>query len=366
MAEHKNQHFVPQHYLRGFSEDGRSIRLYHLGSGKIVARASLRSQCSRNYFYGADRRLENALANIEGADETALKQVRASTRLPTDAESRAALAGIAIILSGRTAKAIERQRASFLDIVTESARRFFRLHNIPAPSDAEIRSEFATDALPTEASVQSVVDLQSVVSDLRMKLLIAPEPDEFITSDHPTVITNQRFYGRTRFPSTSGFAMRGIQVFLPLSPAVCLVQYDGQCYRIGARRRESVSITRRDTETLNALQLLNCDSAVYFRDESIGPMVCRLHRNVDRQRQTRVQATQKFRTAAGGLIFMMARADVKPPAPFSFCRTITNAPTAFGPRDSEVVALYRQWGDEQKNQNEDRVSFSEWLRSRGN
>src|SRR5260370_2780664 len=55
VASHKSQHFVPQHYLRGFSSDGRSVPLCHLKSGQIVPKASIKDQCSRDYFYGKDR-----------------------------------------------------------------------------------------------------------------------------------------------------------------------------------------------------------------------------------------------------------------------------------------------------------------------
>jgi hypothetical protein len=78
VAEHKSQHFVPQHYLRAFSTDGRSVRICHLGSGRVVPNASIKDQSCRDYFYGKDRRIEHALAHMEGGDEAVLKQLRES------------------------------------------------------------------------------------------------------------------------------------------------------------------------------------------------------------------------------------------------------------------------------------------------
>ena len=248
--------------------------------------------------------------------------------------------------------------------MAESARRFFKLHGLPAPSETETRTMFPTDNIAPDVSVRTVLDMQPLLSDLRMKLLIAPKDHEFITSDHPTVTTNQRFYGRTNFPSTSGLAMRGIQVFLPLSPTACLIQYDPQCYRVGTRRQDTVSISSMDVETLNGLQVLNCDCVVYFRSEHSEPMVARICREFVSQRRDRVKATEQFGTPTGGMLFMMAKDDIRIPAQWSFCKAPKNAPTAFAPRDSEVVGLYHQWGEEQQQKKDGRIPFSEWLQRR--
>jgi hypothetical protein len=78
-GRHKSQHFVPQHYLRAFSTDGRSVRICHLCSGRIVPNGSIKDQSCRDYFYGKDRRIEHALAHMEGGDEAVPKQLRESS-----------------------------------------------------------------------------------------------------------------------------------------------------------------------------------------------------------------------------------------------------------------------------------------------
>ena len=35
MAEYKNQHIVPQHYLRGFSNDKETLYRYNIKTGKV-------------------------------------------------------------------------------------------------------------------------------------------------------------------------------------------------------------------------------------------------------------------------------------------------------------------------------------------
>ena len=209
MTGHKSQHFVPQHYLRGFSSDGGSVRLCHLKSGQIVPNASIKNQCCGHYFYGKDRRIEHALASMEGDDETVLKQVRDTLQLPNDSGDRAHLSLIALVLNGRTQKNVGQIAETVSAIKTETARRMVERNLIEAPPDItidDIRLK-DTDNLAPKMAIESAIDHLCLMSDLRMKLLLAPVDHEFVTSDHPTVITNQRFQGRTKFP-LSGLVMK--------------------------------------------------------------------------------------------------------------------------------------------------------------
>lgn len=275
-------------------------------------------------------------------------------QLPRDQRDRNRLALCTVVLSGRTAKSIDRLTAAVSEIVEEFTRRLFRMHGLSPPTEMEIKAANPADDLAPAISVETVFDMQPLISDLRMKLLIATVGNQFITSDHPTVITNQRFQGRADFPSTSGLAMKGIQLFLPLSPSACLMLYDPSCYRVGGGRAETVVIDRQgDMDGLNALQILNADSVVYFRCERYAASVLALRgKFMQRRRQVTKEATQKFRTQKGGTLFMLNKDDIPMPAQWPFCKTIRRAPTNFAPRDSEVVGLYRKWGDEQKTKRE--------------
>lgn len=67
MASNKNQHFVPKTYLRPFANnDQRSINLYALGPKRFVEGAPIKSQCSRNYFYGSEPAFEKFIQFFEG------------------------------------------------------------------------------------------------------------------------------------------------------------------------------------------------------------------------------------------------------------------------------------------------------------
>jgi len=60
-----NHHFVPQFYLRNFSENGGSICLVNIEKMIEVEQASIKNQCYRRKFYGSDNKLEDAFAQFE-------------------------------------------------------------------------------------------------------------------------------------------------------------------------------------------------------------------------------------------------------------------------------------------------------------
>lgn len=54
MPQNKNQHFIPQFYLRRFapSSNDRLINVLEIGTGATHYGASIRGQASKAYFYG--------------------------------------------------------------------------------------------------------------------------------------------------------------------------------------------------------------------------------------------------------------------------------------------------------------------------
>jgi Protein of unknown function (DUF4238) len=68
MANWKNQHFVPRCALKPFSlgTEGRAINTYVVEAARPVENVPLRTQCSRDYFYGKDLQVEKALGDLEG------------------------------------------------------------------------------------------------------------------------------------------------------------------------------------------------------------------------------------------------------------------------------------------------------------
>ena len=64
MAEHKNQHYVSQFYLKNFSLDRKTIGTLILSSNKFIENAPIKNQCSKDNFY-QDKNYEIALSELE-------------------------------------------------------------------------------------------------------------------------------------------------------------------------------------------------------------------------------------------------------------------------------------------------------------
>jgi hypothetical protein len=77
MPSAKEQHYVPQFYLRRFGrEDRKSIDLIHLRSGRFVSAASIKAQCRKPNFYGPDAITEReALAPLDEMHASAIRRV---------------------------------------------------------------------------------------------------------------------------------------------------------------------------------------------------------------------------------------------------------------------------------------------------
>ena len=69
MAEHKNQHFVPQFYLRFFrhSDSEKLVGTFRLRRGPFVPRVSINTHACDDYFYGRAG-LEQKFQKIEAAE----------------------------------------------------------------------------------------------------------------------------------------------------------------------------------------------------------------------------------------------------------------------------------------------------------
>ena len=69
MALNKNQHFVPKLLLKNFSSDSSKsknrINTYILKSKKFIENVSIKSQCSKNFFYGENLIIEKNYKNMK-------------------------------------------------------------------------------------------------------------------------------------------------------------------------------------------------------------------------------------------------------------------------------------------------------------
>ena len=108
---------------------------------------------------------------------------------------------------------------------------------------------------------------------------------------------------------TTGGISRGLQVFLPLSPKVLVMLYDGIIYKVGDKKsRITRLVPDGDIKSLNFLQVVGAEDNLYFADwnkkEEIEKLVKESNRFRDFER-TKVAKYVEVGSEEGGRIIQM-------------------------------------------------------------
>ncbi len=259
----RSQHYVPKFYLKNFSfqHDRKSISIWVIEPPKYVERGSIANQACRNYFYGQDNNIEDALSQIESHVAPIIRAAIENHQIPPrESELHLTLLAFLISLSLRT-----KYQA---DEVNESGDKLFKTayKYHPALKDNINRFYIATDGAPLLA-LHSLEPALKLSFDLSYKLLLNNTATPFITSDNPVIKHNQYFFEDTQMGHL-GFASTGLQLLLPLSPFACLIFYDQSVYRVGNRQDSTVVLSNLvDVDIINEFQYINADEAIYYNEK---------------------------------------------------------------------------------------------------
>lgn len=255
MADRKNQHFVPRALLRPWTKDGanKSISLFNHRSGRGIPAAPVKNQCSRDYFYGRDLKLETWLGRSEGIFAEAVRC------LPTKdvAESVASLEIIrdfAYLQSIRTERSLAEEAVLLREMYDQVYHGVLPEEREALPGHEEIVRDAVNRWRQTN---HYLADLKGVVVDNQ-------SATPFVISDDPAVHTN-RLYTQRFNRGDFGIQQSGMILTMPLSPKLAMLFYDGDVYTIPAKHGLNLSLTKNaDAAILNELQYLNSSENVYF------------------------------------------------------------------------------------------------------
>jgi Protein of unknown function (DUF4238) len=214
MPHNKNQHFVPQFYLRNFSTEAqqKTIHLYNISRGRSIFNIGISGQCYRHYFYGKDALLERALGILETHTSPLLAKMITEGKLPTRCSPQHGLLAQFI--------AIQRGRTEVRELEMNEVFDTFAKHVI-----RQEKPELATNLHKWRLTLNNVaimnVQKTAVISpllfDLEYKILITPNNTFLITADNPVAFANQ-YLDRSYTRFSHGFSSRGLQIYFPISP----------------------------------------------------------------------------------------------------------------------------------------------------
>ena len=257
----RENHFVPQFYLRYFSKDGKRVALFNFSCGRTIHGASIKHQCSRRNFYGFAPQLEHAFAEMEGKTARAIRCIKAAADIPDERSADwTALLAYIVFQKLRTTNS-----GKSSDAILGYVGRLL-VENEPALEGIDAVDIKQRNVNSVALRLGKAGDVLLVASDLRGHLFINRTGREFITSDDPVVLHNQYCEG-IAYRGVTGWNCRGLQVFWPISPRELLLLYDRATYRVGRSHRGSTVSNlcgEHDIAHLNSLQILNAHNNVYF------------------------------------------------------------------------------------------------------
>lgn len=273
MATQKNQHYVPQFYQRRFSPDGKSIGSYTIEQERKIDQAPIKHQASQDYFYTNEterkNNLEASLGALEAMTQKVMEKVDANPRKVLDKMDESTLYVFTILQLGRTvAHANKIQNAA--ETVTKQLLKEV-IHHKQSNSEKDLKGLSEDELDKYFLSFQSLggfslgIQAQMIPTcvDLEQKILINHTGHVFVTSDNPAVLYNM-FFERMGLDE-SGMGCRGVFVFMPFSPELAIVLYDGKVYKIGNKRQPYAEITeKQDVVELNKLTAVNAFQTILY------------------------------------------------------------------------------------------------------
>ena len=262
-TEKKNQHYLPKFYLRNFSfqRNLKQIGIFNPITKFFYPSAKIKTQVSKNFFYGHDGVIEDSLANLEGSLSTIVKQIICDKVLPRkNSSEHIDLIAFVALTDLRNPVGIRNMRESRNQI----KERLLELH---PKTDAEKLVPDMDHQEAIEIALSVLPRVLENMTDLDYKLLINKTSIPFITSDFPIVKYNQFLEERKWDRGKTGYGCTGLQIFVSLNPEILLLLYDSNIYKVGHRKNNYHDISNiQDVDQLNIMQLLNCFEHVFFNE----------------------------------------------------------------------------------------------------
>lgn len=253
MADNKNQHFVPRTHLKPFTLNGEglAINLFNMTGMKAIPNAPAKNQCSRDYFYGQDPRLEKAIQFVEGHYGHVVRQL---------AEGGLVQPGVDIVLR----RYVYHQYLRTETAARGSATMVLAMTDLPG-SDFPVPPFREAVKIATEQAMLHYAEAMGIVDDLKICIVRNATDVPFVTSDNPAVLTNRLHYQRpTAGKRAFGVKTAGALFVLPLTPSLLALFYDGAVYSV-THKSHFVDLKRpSDVAALNDHQYLNCAANIYF------------------------------------------------------------------------------------------------------
>lgn len=264
-TEKKNQHYIPKFYLKNFSykKNDKQIGIFNLKSSFFFQTSKLKTQGSKNFFYGYDGVIEDGLSEIEGLLSQTINKLITTRKLPLkNSKDHVKLLIFIALTDVRNPVKINNMKSMMVNMkerILESSPEADVEKLVPEMSHEEV----------VNLALATIPEITQNILDLDYKLLINETGYPFISSDFPIVKYNQFLEKKKWGHSKSGYSVNGLQIFFPLNSEIVLHFFDSAIYRVGDKRQKNVPLKdKKDVDRINQLQLVNCLETIYFNEKA--------------------------------------------------------------------------------------------------
>lgn len=264
MIKKKRHHYIPRFYLKRFSinNEGKFLSLYNLKNKKFIESAPLKSQAYTNFLYGEDDEVENALAKME--DDVARMfyywtEERILVPPPKNSNGFKLLKRFILYQAYRTPKSGK----NAIEVLNQSLNVF--LKEFKPDIWESMKGHTLSHENPVLLSLINSIKHEKLLDFLDCKFLVNLSLLPFITSDSPVIKYNQLMEKADNYIGATGLVAKGLQIFYPIHPRLMICLYDPNVYEFGDGCKECYSTESiEDIHQLNGLQLVNCESQLFF------------------------------------------------------------------------------------------------------
>ena len=244
------QHYVPVCYLKNFTINNTNLRnkniltnFFQIKDCLLKTNISIKSICTKTYFYGEDGLIEKRFAVSEKKWSNLLKKIINSNKFSLTNEDISLLKKFIIWQYART--------YSYYDHTNESLSELLNTINL----------NHKNINLPMSKIIENFSSNIKLINDLKIAIIKFQTKNILITSDNP--VLNLNFFT----PKNCGFANIGCLLMLPISPNILAILYDSKFYKVD--NNFIISTNANDVVSLNNYQFFNSKERIISNDENI-------------------------------------------------------------------------------------------------
>lgn len=259
----KKHHYVPQFYLKLFSNNEKSVGMFTNKSKHYIADASIKTQAYEDYLYGKTDEIENELMRIEGEVATTIKNILKTKSFPKkDSEEYYTFLLFLTLSEARVSRAGESSNSQLKKFIAETLTISPNCEYTKDELDKANFEYTVPNLLPMKVAAKTYL----MLLDLKPVLIKSNCDRQFITSDNPIIRYNYFYVVRNYQLRGYGLGTRGFQVILPISPKYAIMLYDSKVYDVNNLNQGIIHLSKgKNIDELNRLIYLNSYLYIFFQ-----------------------------------------------------------------------------------------------------